>query len=969
MQKSLLAVFGIMFFGFSGPAQLLSVSPAFPADNSSVSIIIDCSRGNQGLLNYANSNDVYVHTGVITNLSTSSTDWRYVKFNQNFNQPNPALLASFTGNNKYQYNINNIRNFFGVSAGETIKKIAILFRNGAGTIVQRNTDGSDMYISVYDASLASKFIQPPVEPKFIPVPEPVNKNIGDNISISYQASKISTLKLFFNGTLVNTPVLDTIASAVQPITVSGALQLIGEASNGTVTLRDTINFFVAPATTIAPLPAGARDGINYEAGDSSAILVLRAPGKTRVNVIGDFNNWIEQTSYQMNKTPDGKFFWLLITGLIPSTEYAYQYFVDGSIRVADPYAEKILDPFNDPFISVVTYPNLKPYPTGKTTGIVSIMQPKEPVYNWQVNNFTRPDKYSLIVYELLVRDFVAAHDWKTLKDTLGYLKNLGINTIEIMPFNEFEGNLSWGYNPDFYFAPDKYYGSKNTLKVFVDECHKNGIAVVMDIALNHSFGSSPMVQLYFDAANSRPAAANPWFNPVQKHAFNVGYDMNHESPDTKYYFNRITEFWLKEYKLDGFRFDLSKGFTQKQTCDNIGNNCDVNAWSNYDTSRLNIWKRYYDSIQTYSANSYVILEHFAANNEEIDLSDYGMLLWGNSNAAFNEATMGYLSGSNFEQGIHTVRGWSQPALVTYMESHDEERLMYKNINFGNTAGSYSIKEINTGLRRNEMAAAFCFMIPGPKMIWQFGELGYDYSINTCQNGSLNSNCRTDVKPIRWDYLQAANRRRLHDIYAALLKLRANPLFQAGFVSNRVDKSLSGAFKWLKLTTDTSNILVIGNFDLTTTNGTVAFQNAGTWYDYLTGEPITATGAPQNFSLQYGEYHVYVNRNVINAVSTPVFDVPNQSNQLQVVVLSNPVQADSQLKIDLPANGKLQIHVFDAMGRQLAIHDAGFKAKGTYQLLLSDIFGRGKKNSPGMYLAKINFNNLVKTVKLSVNEFQ
>ena len=52
----------------------------------------------------------------------------------------------------------------------------------------------------------------------------------------------------------------------------------------------------------------------------------------------------------------------------------------------------------------------------------------------------------------------------------------------------------------------------------------------------------------------------------------------------------------------------------------------------------------------------------------------------------------------------------------------------------------------------EMSAAFFFTIPGPKMIWQFGELGYDYSINHCANGTINNNCRLDAKPIRWDYL-------------------------------------------------------------------------------------------------------------------------------------------------------------------------------------------------------------------------
>jgi len=943
-------------------SQLLTNAPLFPGDGAALTITVDCAKGNQGLYNYANPGDVYVHVGVITNLSTSNSDWKYVKFN--FNNADPAAKATSLGSNKYQYVIPNIRTFFGVPAGEVIKKIAILFRNGAGTdpYVQRNADRSDMYITVYDASLAGKFTLPLFEPKYVPVAEPITKNVGDNIDITYQSSQSATVKIYFNGVQVGNAAAATSVSASPAITASGTQQIIGETNNGTISVRDTIIFFVAPPISVLPLPAGVRDGINYEAGDTSAILVLRAPGKTRVSVIGDFNNWVEQVAYQMNKTPDGKFFWLRITGLTASTEYAYQYLVDGSLKIADPYTQKVLDPSNDQFISAATYPNLKAYPTGKTTGIVSILQTKETAYSWQVNTFNRPDKRSLVVYELLVRDFVAAHDWKTLKDTIGYLKNLGINTIELMPFNEFEGNISWGYNPNFYFAPDKYYGPKNTLKAFIDECHKNGIAVVMDIALNHSFGSSPMVQLYFDASAGRPAGNNPWFNPAAKHAYNVGFDMNHESADTKYYFDRIVEFWLKEYKLDGFRFDLSKGFTQKQTCDANGGNCNVDEWGKYDASRIAIWKQYYDSLQVYAPGSYAILEHFAATQEEIELSNYGMLLWGNSNYNFSEATKGNIANSNFESAISSVRGWATPQLVSYMESHDEERMMYRNITEGASSGSYNVRDINTGLRRNEMAAAFLFMMPGPKMIWQFGELGYDFSINTCPNGNIDNNggCRVDPKPIKWDYQQVTSRKRLYDIYAALLKLRAHPLFKAGFVTNRIERSLSGAFKWLRLTTDTSNIVVIGNFDVTTASGSVTFQNAGTWYDYLTGETITATGGAQNFSLQYGEYHVFVNRNITNVVNTHVFDINNPSGSLRAAVFPNPVVAAAQLKIELPENGKLGIELYDMLGRQQRIYNAGFKAKGMYSYNLSDI---GAFQLSGIQLVKVTCNNKSTVVKV------
>ena len=214
---------------------------------------------------------------------------------------------------------------------------------------------------------------------------------------------------------------------------------------------------VIPAILLA-LPAGVKDGINYEADNTAATLVLYAPSKNRVSVIGDLtgSNWAEQLPYQMNKTPDGNYWWIRLTGLTPGTEYSFQYLVDGTLKIAEPYAEKILDPWNDPFIPSTTYPGLKPYPANLTSGIVSVLQTNQSTYNWQSNSYTRPDKRKLVIYELLLRDFLANHDWATLNDTLNYLKNMGITAIQLMPINEFEGYLSWGYNPDFYFAPDKY---------------------------------------------------------------------------------------------------------------------------------------------------------------------------------------------------------------------------------------------------------------------------------------------------------------------------------------------------------------------------------------------------------------------------------------------------------------------------------------------------------------------------------
>ncbi|MBS1738441.1 MAG: T9SS type A sorting domain-containing protein [Bacteroidetes bacterium] len=856
----------LILFSLNGYSQLLSWTPSFATEvTSSFVITVDGARGNKGLNGY-NPTDVYVHIGVITSLSTGPSDWKYVK--TTWGSTDPTYRAQPLGSNKWSFTISGgLRSWFGIiNPAETIQKIAILFRSGSGSLKQTNSDGSDMYIPIYTSTVAVRITDPFFESNYKPVPEPISKNVGDAISVTAASNNAATLTLYLNGVVTKTVSAATSITDAPVLINSGNQQIVAEANDGTNVSRDTLNFFVNGGVNVAPLPAGVRDGINY-INSTTATLVLYAPNKGRIGVIGDLpgSNWIEQSGYQMNKTPDGNYWWITLTGLTPGFEYSFQYLVNGTLKIADPYAEKILDPYNDQYISAATYPGLKTFPVG-TSGVVSELQTAAVPYNWKVPNFSRPDKRNLIIYELLVRDFVANHNWNTLRDTLNYLKNLGINAIEIMPFNEFEGNLSWGYNPDFYFAPDKYYGPANTLKEFIDSCHKNGIAVIMDIALNHSFGMSPLVQLYWDAANNRPAPDNPWFNPVAKHAYNVGYDMNHESLQTRYYVSRILDHWLTNYKIDGFRFDLSKGFTQTQTCDNNGANCNVSAWGNYDQSRVDIWKRYYDTLQLKSPSSYCILEHFADNSEETVLANYGMQPWGNMNYNYNQASMGYNSGSDFSYGLASQRGWNNPYLVTYMESHDEERLMYKNINFGNSVPGYNIKDTATALKRQELVTAFFLTQPGPKMLWQFGELGYDYSLNYCSNGTISDACRTDSKPIRWDYFQQPNRKKLYNVYSALNGLRKGDQFKDEFTSNSSYQSLGGNFKYIILSSTANKLVVMGNFDVAAQSGSVTFPVAGTWYDYLNGGTITATGTSQFFNLQPGEYHVYTNVQVVLPVT-------------------------------------------------------------------------------------------------------
>ncbi|MBC6112279.1 alpha-amylase family glycosyl hydrolase [Pedobacter fastidiosus] len=590
-------------------------------------------------------------------------------------------------------------------------------------------------------------------------------------------------------------------------------------------------------TPSTDLPAGAKDGVAFINGGTSAIVTLYAPGKTSVSLIGEFNDWSSSASV-MKKTSDGNTWWIQVDNLNPNTEYAYQFLVDGTLKVADPYCEKVLDPVNDQFITSVTYPNLKAYPTGKTTGIVSVMQANQPVYSWKNAGFVRPDKNNLVIYELLIRDFTTDHSYASTLTKLDYLVSLGINAIELMPVNEFEGNLSWGYNPSFYFAPDKYYGTKTALQNFIDECHGKGIAVIMDMVLNHSFGQSPMVQLYFDG--SKPTSASPWFNVDPKHPFNVGYDFNHESAATKYFAKNVMKFWMQQYKIDGFRFDLSKGFTQKTSSDD-------SQFRLYDAGRIAIWKEYNSFIKSVDPNNfYVILEHFAEESEEKVLADEGMMMWNNLNYNMNEATMGWLGNSDFSWGFYAKHGFTKSEnLVTYGESHDEERLNYKNISFGNISGTYAIKgNLPTSLKREELAAAFLFSIPGPKMVWQFGEVGYDISIDF--------NDRTGQKPIKWDYYTDPNRKALYDAYAKFIKLKRNNTI---FNSTNSTYNLSGGVKYIKLVEGANTVVVVGNFDVVNQTANIDFGSSGTWVDAV-GSAINLSSNTYAGVLAPGEYHIF-----------------------------------------------------------------------------------------------------------------
>ena len=924
-----------MLAAINSYGQVVTTDPAFPSQLDTVIVYYHSDQGNGELDGVI---PIYAHTGVITSNSSSPTDWQHVV--GEWGQPDPQVLMTWVAPNLHKIEI-PIQEFYGILPGEEVYKLAFVFRNVDGSLVGRNADGSDIFIDLYNEGAAA-FIETPAEPLIV---EP-----SGTFPVAARAISPADLMLKIDDATVAQETSDTLIEFTVniPDYTAGTHLITFEAAFSDTTIRDTTYFSILSDAEIMPVPAGIREGINkFPEETDKVVFNFFAPGKQRIYVLGDFNNWQIDPDYLMRNDPSGDFHWLEVTGLQPSVEYRFQYFVvDDNLRFADPYSQKILDPWNDPWIPEETYPGLIPYPVDKTQGIVGVFYSDDPVFLWTDDDYVTPDETNLIVYELLIRDFLDAHDYTTLLDTLDYLERLGINAIELMPVNEFEGNISWGYNPDYYFAPDKYYGPKPSFQNFVNECHERGIAVIMDIAMNHSFGLNPQVMMYFDpnaGDYGQPTADNPWFNQIPKHDFNVGYDYNHESPYTKKFVDSVFVFWVDEYHIDGYRLDLSKGYTQTNT---LG---DINAWGQYDQSRIDILTSYGNHVWSYNPEAIIILEHFSVNSEESVLSDNGFLLWGNLNHEYTEGSMGY--SSNLTWGSYQARGWNDPHLVTYMESHDEERMMYKNLTWGNSQGDYDVTDFETALKRSGLAAAFLFPIPGPKMIWQFGELGYDYSINTCEDGSINPDCKTAPKPIRWDYQQDEARNQLFEVYRELIRVKKEyPVFSTEtFIVN-----LTGFQKTIFLDGEDMDAFVLGNFGMTEATMDVSFTHGGYWYDLISGDSLLAGDfVPTTIALQAGEYHLYTDVKIGDGIITGI--EKHDGTGMTFSIYPNP--SDGVFNVRLPQNRRIdKISIYTLDGKRVysekprpGITEWKWKPE-------SDI-------KPGMYFMRIESKNEVSTRKI------
>ena len=623
------------------------------------------------------------------------------------------------------------------------------------------------------------------------------------------------------------------------------------------------------------VPGGCNYGINASGSQITFVLHdqdTKGQHKDYAYIMGDFNDWTlsNDDKSRMYRDDANGCWWLTVTGLDPDKEYRFQYHlgeysgIDGEpdkvIRMSDPFAEKVLDPDNDPWINYhnVIYPADKMvYPGDKgASGTVACVKINRDNFAW--TPFEMKNKDCPVIYEMLFGDYTSTHDIAGAMAKLDYLQALGVNAVELMPIQEFDGNTSWGYNPNHYFALDKAYGTREQYKQFIDECHKRGIAVIIDVVYNHSTGASPLAKMYWNSTNNKTASNNPYFFVDAMHPFNVFHDINHQNAFVQQIVKRSLVYLIEEYNVDGFRFDLSKGFTWSSS-----------GWNGTDNNRINLIKDYAKAIRTADPDSYIILEHWDPEREnKLTLQDKfpeeaqyirdGMHPWKKMNYEYCETAMGYQADLS---GTHAWldNTWSATGWVTFMESHDEERMAYKQEKYGHSSIKGNLKNSMENLALN----AVCFLtIPGPKMIWQMGELGYNYN-KWCneqgEDGTADKKYETDRKPVKWEYYDDANRKALYDVYCKLNGLRNKnaDLFGKGVDLN--GSNLGGwPLKTVALSYGSKKVWAYANYHGNSAASQTLNVPSGTWTDILSGKTVQGG----SYTLHSGQALVLVNSSVV-----------------------------------------------------------------------------------------------------------
>ena len=451
---------------------------------------------------------------------------------------------------------------------------------------------------------------------------------------------------------------------------------------------------------------------------------LFAPTVASVSLVG---SWLKRPS-KMTRGDDGVW---TVESRPPDGRHTYRFrvasrsaFMEGRrVDVTDPFARLVDEADGDAGVLLV-----------EGGGDVTT------AYRWEHDDVPLVADHRLAIYELHVGEFgwtdVGQGTFLTVIDRLDYLRDLGVNAVELMPVMAFPMDSSWGYNVRHACAVENAYGTPQELKRLVDECHARGIRVILDVVFNHTEAESPLTKIDWGY----------WFRDGREGELSFGPKLDYERVDegllidgepvrpARRFALEVAAYWQREYHVDGYRLDATA------------------IMDNFDVVRL-----IRDQGKALSGGKpfYVVAEQLPENPAIAGPDGPADGAW---HQRFMHQVLGNLrgDGADAEELANALQpgtaGYVDPTLaVNFMASHDEQTLMTILAEAGISG--------EAALRKAKLGASLLATAVGIPLIYQ-GEEFAGYRPRSME-----------IRPVQWELLDGDFGLNLERHYAFALGLR------------------------------------------------------------------------------------------------------------------------------------------------------------------------------------------------------
>ena len=714
------------------------------------------------------------------------------------------------------------------------------------------------------------------------------------------------------------------------------------------------NAYMSTAGITAAVPTDASGfGINFTTFEhappgatlvngGAAVFKVWAPDVAAASVRGAFNNW---NQLAMTKTGE----WFTAKALNVTDRSAYKFFFP--TRTADGgYAP-------DPCARAFDAPN----------GYNSIVE--NPFrFTWTDTSWATPSLDKMVVYQLHVGTFAGLNDpvgaapnpsrFADVTARAAHLKSLGVNAVQLCPITEYPSNISAGYNPVTFMAPEGTYGTPDDFKTMVNTLHRNGIAVLVDIVWNHISPTDNYLWNY-DGTQSwfcTPDAATPWGSQPNFTRAGVADQIAYSA-----------HVWLNEYHVDGFRMD-GTAFMK------VGPNVSA-GW--YLMQRLNNEKnqRFVDRV-TIAEN----LPSEAAVSTPTSLggagfdSQYSMQFRDNVRnavfaAAFGDPSMNDIRTALLGAGYYL----QQQRALHYVQLHDEA--------WPSSGGQRLVRTVDTTAPYDDIWARGRTMLALGTTLTSMGVpamlQGDEWMESNPFNPAIDNSGRLD-----WSRKTASPGSGAFAFYSRLISLRTtlSPLFANSSTHVFHVNETGNVIGWRRTDGNGNPIVILANWSNTDYPVyTIGMPQGGTWVELVNSQDTRYGGSgPSNSGslvANGGAYDGFTQSITLKVpkmafiVLAPMsfVGVESQSTPASHVALAapwpNPTHATSALSFTLPTRGAVRLSIHDVTGREVRVVADGTYEAGGHLLSWDGRDAAGHASAPGLYFVHLRTAEGLRTSRL------